>query len=281
DSSIGNNFALNPASSGFDLYLHPGWTSASPGFEKDYWIYFANNSPIPFTGITNVTFKYDSNLVFISSDIPYTTYNTTADSITWLVNTFNNTGWNYIGKVRFTVPSTLSLNYQLQSQFWIYPNSGDCDTSNNYLHYTEIVKGSHDPNYKEVFPLDYITDAVSVLTYTIHYQNTGSDSTYFIIVKDTLSPYLDPSTVRNLASSDNYSDFNVSGTGILTWTFSPLRFADSITNSSGSKGFIIFTVNKKSGLAPGTSINNSASVYFDYNEPAQTNIVTNSIAVVT
>ena len=277
DTVTGNNFALTPDSSSFDLYLHPGWTSADPGFGKDYWVYFANNSPIPFNGTATVTFKYDTNLTFISSDTPYTSYNAASDSITWVVNNFNNYGWNFIGNVHFNVPSTLPLGYQLHSQFWIYPYVGDCDTSNNYLQYYETVKGSHDPNYKEVSPAGYSTAVDSVLTYTIHYQNTGTDSTYFIVVKDTLSPYLNPATVRNLASSDSYSSFSISGTGILTWTFVPLSLPAASTDSTGSKGFITFSVHRMANVPLGTEITNSASVYFDYNSPVQTNQVTDTV----
>jgi len=277
DTVSGNNFALNPASSGYDLYLHPGWTSANPGFEKDYWVYFANNSPVPYTGAVTVAFKYDSNLTFISSDSAYTAYTASADSITWVVNNFGNNGWNYIGKVRFTVPATLPLNYQLQSRFWIYPKAGDCDSTNNYLQYYETVVGAHDPNYKEVSPSGNILQDDSVLTYTIHYQNTGTDSTYFIKITDMLSPYLDPATVRNLASSVPYSSFTISSTGLLTWAFVPYSLPDSIMDAQASQGFIAFSVKKKSEAPVRSEITNTASVYFDYAPPVVTNRVADSV----
>ena len=217
----------------------------------------------------------------MGADVPPTSYNAANDSITWNVNITGNDYFDVIGTVYFKVPVTLPLTYQLQTKFWIYPSAGDCDTSNNYLHFSEIVTGSHDPNEKEVQPAGNITADDSVLTYTIHFQNTGTDSTHFIIVVDTLSPNLDPATVRNLAASYKYSSFNVSGTGILTWTFNPYRLVDSITNPSGSKGFVSFSVKQKKNLPIGTPISNRASIYFDYNEPVVTNIVTDSLALPT
>ena len=40
-----------------------------------------------------------------------------------------------------------------------------------------------------------------MLKYTIHFQNTGNDSTYFVTVKDTLSPNLDPASVKNIGTT--------------------------------------------------------------------------------
>ncbi len=279
-TSANNNFAIT-SSAGFDLGVFPSWTSANPGFEKDYWIYYYNIAPQPFSGTATVAFKYDSNLIYMGSDVPPTSYNAANDSITWNVNITGNDYFDVIGAVYFKVPLTLPLTYQLQTKFWIYPSAGDCDTSNNYLHFSEIVTGSHDPNEKEVQPAGNITADDSVLTYTIHFQNTGTDSTHFIVVVDTLSPSLDPATVRNLAASYKYSDFKVTGQGILTWTFNPYRLVDSITNPSGSKGFVSFSVKQKKNLLPGTPISNTASIYFDYNEPVVTNTVTDSIAIPT
>ena len=280
DSSLNNDFAYTNVT-GFDLELRAGCYSANPGFEKEYWIYSRNLAPGPLTGPITVAFKYDSNLVFLSSETPYTTYSPTADSITWTTNDFNNVNFNLIKKIRFNVPSTLSLDYQLQSKFWIYPYDGDCDTSNNHLYFSEIVTGSHDPNEKDVEPAGNITADDSILTYSIHFQNTGTDSTHFIIVTDTLSPNLDPATVRNLASSYTYSDFKVSGKGILTWVFNPYRLVDSTTNPSGSKGFITFSVQQRKNLPFGSAISNTASIYFDYNTPVVTNTVTDTIATPT
>lgn len=175
------------------------------------------------------------------------------------------------------MPASLPVGYLLQSDFDISPLSGDCNNANNHLHYSESVTGSLDPNEKEVSPAGNITGADSVLTYTIHFQNTGTDTTHFVIVKDTLSQYLDPTTVQNLASSDPYSDFNISGTGVLTWVFNPLFLPDSATNEAASKAFVSFSVETNGNLPIGTQIENVASIYFDYNSSVETNTVSNSI----
>ena len=281
DSSLNNNVGLS-TNSGYDLSIHPGWTSADPGFIKQYWVFYYNSAITPFNGPATVTFIYDSNLVYQNTDdSPAPINNAATHTLTWSVPSVPPNGaWLRLDG-NFLVPASLSLNYLLQSDFRIDPVAGDCDTSDNHYHYSEIVVGSHDPNEKTVEPAGPITASDSVLTYTIHFQNTGTDSTHFVVIKDTLSSNLDPASVRNIASSDKYSAFDVSGKGILTWTFNPLRVVDSMTNPSGSKRFITFTVKKKGNLSIGTTISNRASVYFDYNDPVVTNTVADTEALPT
>ncbi|MEI7802478.1 MAG: T9SS type A sorting domain-containing protein, partial [Bacteroidota bacterium] len=279
DTSYQNNFGYQSGGASFDLLMHPGWHTANPGFDKEYWILYYNDAPIAFTDTATVVFHYDPNLVYFDSIAPLPIHDVVAHTLTWQVYPVPNPGWNWNDRLHafFHVPSSLPVGYLLQSDFDISPLSGDCNTSNNHLHYSESMTGSLDPNEKEVSPSGNITGADSVLTYTIHFQNTGTDTTHFVIVKDSLSQYLDPTTVQNLASSDPYSEFNISGTGVLTWVFNPLFLPDSSTNEPASKAFVSFSVKTKNNLSIGTQIENTASIYFDYNSAVQTNTVSNSI----
>ncbi len=273
--SSNNNFGLS-ATSGFDLALHPGWTTANPGFAKDYWIYYFNQSNTPFLGNATVSFQYDANLTYNSCDPPLPVHNLATRTLSWVVNGVSN--WDLRGYCHFTVSPSTPAGYHLQSDFWISPTIGDCDSSNNHQHYSELVTSSMDPNEKEVEPAGAIQEEDSVLTYTIHFQNTGTDTTWFVIVKDTLDANLDVASVRNLASSHSYSEFNVSGQGNLTWVFNPIFLVDSATNEPASKGFVKFSVKKKNNLPIGSHISNRASIVFDYNTPILTNTVTNTVA---
>ncbi len=281
DSSLNNNFVAS-ISSGFDLAVHPGWTSSNPGFDKEYWVLPYNESFVPYAGQATVTLVYDTNLIYQYSMAPLPVHDPIAHSLTWTMDSLPLGMWDwYHVRLRsfFHVPVTLSLGQHLNTDVYITPTVGDCDSSNNSLHSSEIVTGSLDPNEKDVEPANRIAQEDSVLRYTIHFQNCGTDSTHFVIVKDTLSNLLDPATVRTVASSHPYSEFNVSGAGILTWVFNPLRLVDSITDPRGSQGFVSFTIQKKKSLAIGTVLSNTASIYFDYNVPVQTNTVTDTVSL--
>ncbi|HLP19921.1 MAG TPA: T9SS type A sorting domain-containing protein, partial [Chitinophagales bacterium] len=277
DSSSNNNFGFSGAT-GFDLNIHPGWYPGNPGFEKEYWILCGNKAATNFNGTATVTFNYDENLIYQSSN-PAAIHNLATHTLTWDVSNIPANSYFSASSLHctFMVPQTLPLGHLLHSSFRMEPTVGDCDSSNNKLFVSEVVTGSMDPNEKKVEPAGDILEEDSVLTYEIGFQNTGTDSTHFIVIKDTLSPYLDAATVRNIASSHPYSDFTVSGTGILTWTFNPLRLVDSFTNEPGSHGFVRFTIKKKKNLPLNTLISNTAHIYFDYNTAVVTNTVTNTL----
>ncbi len=277
DTSVQDIALLN--NTGFDLRMGLTWSGANPGFEKVYCIRPYNASSIPFAGNATVTFSYDPNLVYDTSDLPLPVHDEINHTLSWNVNNVPTGYWNVSTQLRpyFHVPVSLPLTYLLQSDYDIAPSSGDCDAPNNHRHFSEEVTGSHDPNAKSVIPGGPITASDSVLTYTIDFQNSGNDTTHFVIVVDTLPPFLDPTTVENIASSTFYNEFTISGTGVLKWVFNPLFLPDSASNEPESKGFVMFKIKVKPNLPFGTTINNKASIYFDYNPAVITNYATSSI----
>ena len=276
DTSANNNFAWISSSNGFDLSIQPSWSGIRPDHSKTYWISYANLSPVDsFTGTATIIFDYDPNLTYQSSS-PLGVNDPVAHTLTWIVNQvpFISTTVGLVNGF-FLASSSLTAGSVLINDFYIEPYAGDCDTSNNHVHIPETV--SFDPNSKQVFPGGDISENDSVLTYTIHFQNTGTGTAVKVIVADTLSPYLDASTVHNLAASRTYSHFYVLPGGIVAWIFDSIMLVDSSVSFSGSQGFVMFSVQLKKGLTPGTDITNHASIYFDANAPVGTNITSNII----
>lgn len=139
---------------------------------------------------------------------------------------------------------------------------------------------SYDPNDKTAIPSGlyeegYILDNQE-LEYRIRFQNTGNDTAFNIVVVDTLSSYLDLTSVISGVSSHPYT-FDVYGNGIIQWTFSNIMLPDSNVNEPGSHGFVKFKVRQESGNVPGTEITNNVGIYFDYNDPVITNTTLNTI----
>lgn len=142
------------------------------------------------------------------------------------------------------------------------------------------VRSSYDPNDKTGYPtgLDqqhYIFPNQQI-QYLVRFQNTGNDTAYTIIVRDTLDVNLNIYSVVPGASSHNYS-FRMYGPRVLEWTFSNILLPDSNTNEPQSHGFIMFTVDQLNDLAPGTVIHNDADIYFDFNPPVITNETVHTI----
>lgn len=134
--------------------------------------------------------------------------------------------------------------------------------------------GSYDPNDKQGFPTGYGSTHYirpgTDIEYLIRFQNTGTDTAFAVVIRDTLSPWLDPGTVVPGASSHPYR-FNYYGDGFLKFEFDPIALPDSNVNVAGSQGFVSFRVSQKTGVPLETDILNTASIYFDANLPVLTN----------
>jgi uncharacterized repeat protein (TIGR01451 family) len=135
--------------------------------------------------------------------------------------------------------------------------------------------GSFDPNDKQGFPIGYGTKHIinrnTDIEYLIRFQNTGTDTAFTVVIRDTLSPWLDPlSVVLGTSSHPVRYDFFGEGPNI-KFVFDNIHLPDSSKNLAGSQGFVSYTVSQKPNVPFGTQVNNNASIYFDFNEPIITN----------
>lgn len=136
------------------------------------------------------------------------------------------------------------------------------------------VVASYDPNDKEAQPQGYeaqhLIEPNTDLTYRIRFQNTGTDTAFNIIVRDTLAPWLDPVSILPEVASHPYTWDIVDG-HVLKFTFRNILLPDSNVNESASHGFVQFRVSQRKDLPLGTVIPNTAAIYFDFNPPVITN----------
>lgn len=140
--------------------------------------------------------------------------------------------------------------------------------------YCGVVTGSYDPNDKTGFPLG-VTDSHFVapnqaLEYMIRFQNTGTDTAFTVVIRDTLDADFDIFSVHSGVASHDYK-FRMYGSRILEWTFDNILLPDSSTNQIESNGFISFKVSQINNLIDGTELNNLVGIYFDFNPPIITN----------
>jgi uncharacterized repeat protein (TIGR01451 family) len=139
----------------------------------------------------------------------------------------------------------------------------------------QILVCAYDPNDKISDPvgidtLGFISLNTEEIEYTIRFQNTGNDTALNVIIKDQLDPNLDWETLTPLCSSHNML-VSVDQDGEITFKFSNIMLPDSNTNELASHGFVKYRVKLLQGLTVGTSIYNTANIYFDQNPPVSTN----------
>ncbi len=173
--------------------------------------------------------------------------------------------------INMLTDTTAQAWQQVCFEVWVTPTAGDNNTSNNYLAQCFTVINSYDPNIKEVSP-QHIEQAGDWLTYTIHFQNTGTAPAFNIRVKDTLSSLLDWASFQLLDYSHEVFT-QIFQNGIVHFNFLNIMLPDSMSNPEGSKGYVQFKIKTQSNLLPPINIPNTAAIYFDFNEPIITNTV--------
>jgi uncharacterized repeat protein (TIGR01451 family) len=148
------------------------------------------------------------------------------------------------------------------------------DANSNLNIHCGVITGSYDPNIKTGFPLG-IGSSKDILPnekieYLVQFQNTGSDTAFTVVIRDTLSSNFDIFSIKPTVASHDY-EFKIYGPRILEWTFNNIMLPDSNTNEPASNGFLTFSVEQVANLSNGTLLENSAAIFFDFNAPIITN----------
>ena len=114
----------------------------------------------------------------------------------------------------------------------------------------------------------------SLLEYTIHFQNTGTDTAYVVNIADTINPNLDLGTLQIIGSSHTVSS-QIKDSRTVIFSFNKINLPPLTTNEPASNGYVKYSIKPKSGLSDNTQVTNSASIYFDYNPPILTDTTSN------
>ncbi len=140
---------------------------------------------------------------------------------------------------------------------------------------------SFDPNDKIGFPVGYsarhFIEPNTDIEYLIRFQNTGTDTALTVVIRDTLSRNLDPTSFV-MGGSSHDMDFELYGNGILKFKFDNIMLPDSNVNEPASHGFVKFRIKQQLDLPIGTLIQNFAAIYFDHNVPVITEPVNHTVA---
>ena len=158
----------------------------------------------------------------------------------------------------------------------VHGNAPDLFPADDSLTFCSSISIAFDPNEKDVYPSGGIL-AGDWLTYTLHFQNTGTDTASRIVVRDTLNTNLDLPSFEFLASSHSCIT-QLSGAAV-SFVFPHINLPDSLTNEPLSHGWVQFRIRSMKNLGSGTNIRNRASIYFENNPPVATNVTNNVIDI--
>lgn len=253
-------------------------SNARPGFESSYRIVYKNvGTTIVNNGL--ITFDYDfSKMNFISANEAI--YAETSGSVAFEYNDLDPFEIRTID-VDFNVyaPPIASLGDILFFDTEITPWTQDQTIFNNSYDFNQIVVGSYDPNDIQVLEGEQILidDIDKYLHYIIRFQNTGTASVINVRVNHVLDDKLDWTTMQ-LESMSHEGRVEITDETNVDFIFNNINLPDSVNDESNSHGFIAFKIKLKQDVALGDVINGIANIYFDFNPPIITNMVSTEIA---
>jgi uncharacterized repeat protein (TIGR01451 family) len=269
-----------PSGMGFDLEASLITAPLIPGFSTCFSIDGWNNACTPQDGYLYVVLP---PLFYYSSSSPAAD-SLIGDTLFWNFSSLTYDSTHVTASICGALDSSAVLGSSICFTVAIEPFSGDSNPANNRKVFCRNVVGSYDPNDKQAYPegacdANYVTPAEPIL-YTVRFQNTGTAEALNVTVLDTLSPWLDINSVRVVANSHTMIT-ELEQDSILRFRFSDIHLPDSLTDADASQGYFIFEVNQSAAIPPGTTITNSASIYFDANDPVISNqVLHTSVSVI-
>ncbi|MEL6867467.1 MAG: hypothetical protein AAFP19_23785, partial [Bacteroidota bacterium] len=260
-----------------DLGLKVSKLNPRPGFTRNVRICVMNYGQLPMDG--TLTFVHDPLQEYISTDLPPDSYDINSQTLTYTF-TDHPPGSIRVYRVQMKTPANVPIGTQLDYYFKLEPISGDANPSDNEISCIRTVVGSYDPNDKQVEPTGIgpdglITLADTALSYQIRFQNTGTDTAFTVVIRDTLDTDLDIRSLVPGPASHPY-ELSILPDRTLEFTFDHILLPDSNTNEPASHGFVFYDI-EINNRALGTRVDNRAGIYFDYNAPIITNTVANTL----
>jgi uncharacterized repeat protein (TIGR01451 family) len=246
------------------------------------------------TNISNDAFRYNLNCsgvasyggtvtITLSGPVTYwspsngaLTPTINGNELTYMVNDFSTVTPESFG-VLLLVDTLAQAGNKICAHIVISPTQLDADTSNNIYDFCYQISSSYDPNMKEVYPTDVHPGYNDWFTYTIHFQNTGNALAFNVRLLDYLDTQLDINTFEFLGASHNVNT-TINGRA-LTVRFNNIMLPDSTSDYEGSMGYYQYRVKPLPNLPDGSTIENTAYIYFDYNPAIVTNTTQNNFDI--
>ena len=224
-----------------------------------------------------ITFVIPPLMFFDSSYIAPDTIR--GDTLVWYYSNYNYQSAHFFNSVYYHIDSTANPFDSICLLLSITPFS-DFNPLNNQKYYCYSILDSYDPNNLSVYPqgvcVPNLIDTNDRLIYTINFQNTGISQAINVCLLDQIDTNLDITTLHVLGSSypvqieflpNNMVKFRMNG----------IYLSDFYSDEAESHGYLIFEIDQKENIPENSVINNSVSIYFDFNAPVVTNSVHNTV----
>jgi uncharacterized repeat protein (TIGR01451 family) len=273
-STGGFNFGLKGPNPNYACDLQGLYGIPRCNTQTTWSIYLQNTGNIPYNGW--VYLIKSSNVGYVSGT-PAATF-VTGDTIGWYLTNIQAFQTIVLHPLLSFPTAGQTVNFTaIMNSLSAVGAIQNADT----LTTARLVSCSFDPNDKAVIPAGvdslHYTLMSETLDYTVRFQNTGNDTAFVVVVRDTLDDDLDLTTFEMVAASHPVLTEVSLLTRVAKFTFNNILLADSNVNEDASHGFLRYKIKPKTGLPANTVITNTADIYFDFNAPVITNQTFNTM----
>lgn len=146
---------------------------------------------------------------------------------------------------------------------------------------TQMIACAYDPNDKTGLPIGegeygFIGMDETFIEYTIRFQNTGTDTAFTVRIEDQLDENYDWESLEVISKSHDMT-WSIDETGLVEFLFADIELPDSNVNVLASQGYVKYKVWMNEGLPSGTSLENTAGIFFDLNPAIITNTTVHTL----
>ena len=255
-----------------DIAISSGATPARVGFVQTLWAHVSNSSA-QLSGPVTVSLTFDPQMSFLTA-LP-TPANVSGNLVTWTYPAFGAYAFADMS-VQLQVPADIGLLGQPYAHAWSVDQPiAESTLANNASSDPGTITAAYDPNDKTARTSSgwsnelYFIDQDEWIDYTIRFQNTGTDTAFAVVVTDTLGAELDLSTFQQGVASHAFN-VEFKDDRVVEWRFIDILLPDSNVNEAASHGLVDFRIKPVMPLLPGTVIQNTANIHFDFNPPVIT-----------
>jgi Ig-like domain CHU_C associated/Secretion system C-terminal sorting domain len=253
-------------------------TSSRVGRTSNFFFSYNNltNTIAPNVSVSLTKAAEWTNLTVRNGYLPYNTQN--GNIYTWNIGDIPpNSGG--IVLFRMDLPTTVPVGISLSSALNVISSSviTDCNPANNTFVYNQITRNSYDPNDKTLLnaqnDMGGVLNDGADLNYQIRFQNTGTDTAYTVVVRDSIdASRLDLQSLKITAASHNVA-LRWENPNIAVFEFLNINLVDSVHNEADSHGFIQYSIAPLANTPMFGTTDNTANIFFDFNDPVRTNTV--------
>lgn len=271
------DFCLTPITAITDVQvsLYP-IGGARPGFPAYYAIILSNLGTSTASG--TVTLQFDGNrLSFVNSEPA--PFDQTGNTITLSYNNLAPWQSSYVWTTFLVAsPPLANLGDQLEFVVSCTTEQPDDNPNNNMMSFFQPVVNSFDPNDIAVLegPVIPQEQADDWLHYIVRFENTGTAEAVNVRVENTLSDLLNWNTFAVEGSSHPVATTRQNNQ--VSFRFDTINLPATSQDAVSSHGWIAYRIKPGTNFIQGTTIENNAEIFFDFNAGVQTNTVTTELA---